>query len=103
MRRKMKTKNNCNPKKVSARRAKRARHFKGKELERICNKAALKFDSRITSHQRAAREVAPELASEILRSTSRRYMIKPGTDEHDLLKTALEARAQRYRVDYASL
>jgi hypothetical protein len=93
----MRTKNNRNPRKVSPRRARRARQFKGRQLERINNKAALTFEGRIVRHPLAPQVSAPMIAAQVLRSTARRYMIQPGTDEHELLKTVLAERAEKYR------
>lgn len=95
----MRTKNNRRPRKVSARRANRARRFKGKELERICNKAALKFDRRMSRHAGATFADARQVAAEVGRTTARRYMIAGGTDEHDLLRTCLAERAESYRAE----
>lgn len=92
----MRTKNNRNPRKVSARRAKRARAFKGRELERICNKAVLNFEGRVVRHRLAPQVSAPMIAAQVLRSTARRRMIQAGTDEHDLLASCLKERAARY-------
>lgn len=84
------------PPKFNARRAKRARKFRGRELERICNKAVLKFDGRLRRMPGAMFAEARQVAAEIRRTTARRYMIQAGTDEHDLLADCLQERTENY-------
>lgn len=80
-------------KKLLAKRTSRRRRGRTANLERASNEAVIKLTKRINRRGNITHPAARQLASEVLRSTSRKHGYAPGTDEHRHMQSCLLEKA----------